>query len=71
MSDADKKAEALMQGLQREQCYLIMMRPAENPGSPPKASNRASAPCASAGIAPGDGEGHEGAHEADRHGADD
>ncbi|MDA0262260.1 MAG: YciI family protein [Proteobacteria bacterium] len=36
MSDADKKAEALMQGLQREQCYLIMMRPAENPPEPPK-----------------------------------
>jgi uncharacterized protein YciI len=36
MSDAEKKAEELMAGLQREQCYLIMMRPAENPPEPPK-----------------------------------
>lgn len=36
MTDAEKRAEALMQRLQREQCYLIMMRPAENPPEPPK-----------------------------------
>lgn len=36
MTDADQQAKTLMQGLQREQCYLIMMRPAENPPEPPK-----------------------------------
>ena len=37
MSDADTQANQLMNRLQREQCYLIMMRPAENPPAPPKA----------------------------------
>jgi len=36
MPDAREEAEKLMRGLQREQCYLIMMRPAENPPPPPK-----------------------------------
>ena len=31
MSNAEQRAKALMAKLQREQCYLIMMRPAENP----------------------------------------
>lgn len=35
MADAEKEAEALMAKLQREQCYLIMMRPAEDPPEPP------------------------------------
>lgn len=36
MPDAKAEAEKLMQNLQREQCYLIMMRPAENPPPAPK-----------------------------------
>lgn len=36
MSDAEKRASELMDRLQREQCYLIMMRPADNPPPPPK-----------------------------------
>ena len=31
MSNAEQQATALMAKLQREQCYLIMMRPAEKP----------------------------------------
>jgi len=36
MPDARAEAEKLMQNLQREQCYLIMMRPAEDPPPAPK-----------------------------------
>ncbi len=35
MSDAEERAKALMAKLQREQCYLIMMRPASDPKEPP------------------------------------
>jgi uncharacterized protein YciI len=36
MKDAEERATELMNRLQREQCYLIMMRPADNPPPPPK-----------------------------------
>lgn len=36
MTDAESRAAELMQRLQREQCYLIMMRPAKDPPPPPR-----------------------------------
>ena len=35
MSDAKQRAKQISNNLQREQCYLVMMRPAQDPPEPP------------------------------------
>ena len=35
MSDTQQRLEKISKNLSREQCYLIMMRPAKNPPKPP------------------------------------